>query len=227
MYNRLLQICVDANADPDIRVMVIRGSAGNFAAGTDISEFSDFTTGQHGIDYERKVAHVLSTIRAVRVPVIAAVQGAAVGGGLALAACCDLVIATPEARFGVPVAQTLGNVISPATLQLLRLRLGPSRTTAMLVTSTLMTAAEVHAAGMIHAVIDQDSFETHLTDTVNRIAKAAPRTLSAIKEITRRLDKFDDLDAAEDVIASIYGSADFREGVNAFMNRRPPVWSGR
>src|ERR1700752_5229515 len=113
MYEALDDACDRADSDGDIRVMVLRGADGSaFIAGTDISQFAQFSTGQDGVDYERRVTAVLDRLQAVTLPTVASIDGYCVGGGLGIACAGDLRVATPRAKFGVPIARTLGNCVS-------------------------------------------------------------------------------------------------------------------
>ena len=114
MYDALERACEAADQDDGIRVLIIRGSGGAFAAGTDIAQFSSFASGADGVAYERRLDALADRLERVRVPTIAEVDGPAVGGGCLIAAVCDLRICSDRARFGVPVARTLGNCLSLA-----------------------------------------------------------------------------------------------------------------
>jgi enoyl-CoA hydratase/carnithine racemase len=228
MYDELQKLCVAARTDPDLRVVVLRGAGEAFAAGTDISQFTEFSEAADGLDYERRVGAVIEALLAVPVPVLGVVDGPAVGGGLALAACCDVLVATDRAVFGAPIARTLGNCLAPAAVARLQRRLGVSRTMGMLLTARTIDAREAAAAGFVHAVVPPDELDPAAADLTERLASGAPRTLAGLKEIDRRLAAADgsgDVDA-DDVLADCYGSADFREGVAAFVARRAPRWSG-
>jgi formyl-CoA transferase len=228
MYDELQKLCVAARSEADLRVVVLRGAGEAFAAGTDIAQFTEFTAAADGLEYERRVGAVLEDLLAVPVPVLGVVDGPAVGGGLALAACCDVLVATDRAKFGAPIARTLGNVLAPAVVARLQRRLGVSRTMGMLLTSRTIDAHEAAAAGFVHAVVPPDELDATAAEITERIAAGAPRTLAGLKEIDRRLAAADgsgDVDA-DDVIADCYASADFREGVAAFVARRAPRWSG-
>jgi formyl-CoA transferase len=228
MYDELQQLCVAARTDPGLRVVVLRGAGEAFAAGTDIAQFTEFDGAADGLDYERRVGAVLEDLLAVPVPVLGVVDGPAVGGGLALAACCDVLVATDRAVFGAPIARTLGNVLAPAAVARLQRRLGVSRTMSMLLTAGIIGAAEAAAAGFVHTVVPPDELDEAAAELTKRLASGAPRTLAGLKEIDRRLAAADgsgDVDA-DDVLADCYGSADFREGVAAFVARRAPRWSG-
>lgn len=227
MYDQLAAACAEAQECEDLRVVVIRGAGGDaFAAGTDIHQFVEFTSGDQGLDYERRVGAVLASIAALNVPVVGVVQGPAVGAGLAIAALCDVLVATPDAVFGVPVARTLGNCLPPHVVARLHSRLGVSRTSAMLLTSTLLTAADCAAAGFVHQVVEPDHLEPVVERLLNRIVSSAPLTVAGLKEIQRRIEASIPAVDADDVLLRCYGSEDFREGVAAFVARRRPTWRG-
>lgn len=226
MYDRLDALPDDVT--PDVRLVVLRGDGGEaFAAGTDIRQLADFTGGSDGVAYERRVATTLAGLGALAVPVLGIVEGAAVGAGLAIAAMCDVLVATPDARFGVPIARTLGNCLPAAVVHRLRVRLGPARTTAMLLTSQLISAQEAVEAGLVSAVIPRVDLEAQVTEIENRILAGAPLTLAALKEIERRIDSALAAVPDEDLLARCYGSEDFQEGIAAFLAHRPPQWTGR
>jgi enoyl-CoA hydratase/carnithine racemase len=225
MYDRLLAVCDEVAADEAIRVVVLRGAGEAFAAGTDIRQFVEFRDGDDGVAYERRVALVLSRLLGLRVPLVGVVTGPAVGAGLALAAACDILVASPEASFGVPIARTLGNCIPAAVVARLQRRLGVGRTMAMLLTARPLSASDAAAAGFVSAVLPAAELEDGVRDVVRRISAGAPLTLAALKEIDRRLAGADVPD--EDLLERCYGSADFREGVSAFLEHRRPRWEGR
>ncbi|NLU73675.1 enoyl-CoA hydratase [Streptomyces sp. HNM0575] len=154
MYDQLHQACEEIDAAPRVRVAVLRGAGGRaFAAGTDIREFRGFT-GADGVAYERRVGRAVERLAALRMPVIAAVEGPAVGGGFALTACCDIVVCTPDAVFGAPVARTLGNCLAPAVVARLYACLGRARTLRALLTAELIGAREAHAAGFVAEIAE-------------------------------------------------------------------------
>ncbi|NED98571.1 enoyl-CoA hydratase [Phytoactinopolyspora halotolerans] len=228
MYESLDEILRSVNDDGTVRVVTVRGASGDgFAAGTDVQQFADFTSGDDGVAYERRVGAVLHTLMSVRVPVVAVVDGPAVGAGLAIAASCDVVLASDDATFGVPIGRTLGNCLTGEVMAQLQSRLGRSTTMAMLLTATLLSAADAAAAGLVHQVIAPAELDTVVADTVQRIAGCAPMTLAALKEVDRRLHAPISQVGTDDVVREVYASADFTEGVQAFLERRRPTWRGR
>jgi enoyl-CoA hydratase/carnithine racemase len=168
---------------------------------------------------------VLESLLRIRVPVVAVVDGPAVGAGLALAACADLVVATPDAVFGAPVARTLGNTLPPLVLARLFQRLGVGRTMGMALTARLLPATELD--GFVTDVVERDQLDKHVDDVVQRICTNAPLTLSSLKEIERRVLRDGPAAAADDVLELVYGSRDFRAGVAGFLNHERVEWEGR
>ena len=228
MYDRIAAICRDANADATVKAVVLTGSGEAFVAGTDIAQFVDFKEASQALDYERRMDAWLGAIEDVRVPTIAALRGPVVGGGLAIAAACDLRIAAPSARFGVPVARTLGNCFSAANLVRLAALVGLGRVKELVLTARLVDAQEARAIGLVSEVVGgEDALDSRVDELVDQLASYAPLTLHATKEMVRRIRERMMPDEASDLVALCYTSADFREGVRAFIERRKPMWSGR
>jgi enoyl-CoA hydratase/carnithine racemase len=228
MYEGLARTCSEVDSDDSIRVMVLRGAGGQaFVAGTDIAQFQAFSGAADGITYERDGDRRIGRLEEVRKPVIAAIQGFAVGAGLRIAAACDLRIATPDARFGAPIARTLGNCLSADAYARLVDLLGPSRVTALLFTAELLGAQEAHAAGFVHEIVAHEAIDARVRSLAEKIASQAPITLRVTKEAVRRIRAARPAPDIEDLIAETYGSADFREGVRAFLEKRTQQWKGR
>jgi enoyl-CoA hydratase/carnithine racemase len=227
MYERLYRTCEEVDADDGVRVLVLRGAGGqSFVAGTDISQFQRFATGDDGLAYERDLDRWIARLEHVTKPVIAQIEGFAVGGGFEIASVCDLRVATPGARFGLPIARTLGNCVSmDAYARLLEL-FGPSRVKGMLFTARLVTAQEAQTAGFVHEIVEAGDIEAHVRALAAEIAGFAPITLRVSKEAIRRIQSNGRGVAGDDLISQTYGSADFREGVRAFVEKRPPRWTG-
>jgi enoyl-CoA hydratase/carnithine racemase len=228
MYDRLLETCEEVDADDSIRVLVLRGAGGKaFVAGTDISQFKVFETAEDGLAYERDGAARSARLERVKKPVIAQVQGFAVGGGFNLTACCDLRIATPDAKFGAPIARTLGNCLSMETYTRFVDLLGPSLVKDVIFRARFLTAAEAHAAGYVHEVVPPEEIEARVKAIALELAEHAPITLQVTKEALRRIRDHRGVPDGDDLIARTYTSADFREGAAAFVEKRKPRWTGR
>lgn len=228
MYAGLAAIWTEANADPTLKALVLTGAGDRaFAAGTDISEFRAFTTGDDALAYEARIDALLTQIETCRVPTIAAIAGACTGGGAAIAACCDLRIGTADARFGFPIARTLGNCLSVANLARLAALLGPARVKEMIFTARLIGAEEARLTGLLSEILPDHAGLMQRADALARlVAGHAPLTLQATKEGLRRAAERLAPDAGSDLIVMCYTSADFREGMEAFLAKRPPAWRG-
>ncbi len=226
MYDQLRDICLELAADSSLRMVVVRGAGGVFAAGTDVADLVAIRAGADGVAYEGEITRVLDAVRGLPVAVVALVEGPAVGGGLAIVACCDLVYATPDARFGAPVARTLGNCVSPATTARIRAAMGRALATELLLTGRLATAEEARSAGLVRAIVEREALDEVVSDLLLRVSACAPLSVAAGKELGRRLDDLAGAVDHDDVYARVYGSADFAEGVRAFLEHRPPQWRG-
>jgi enoyl-CoA hydratase len=228
MYERLAAICRQANEDKTIKVLVFTGAGDKaFASGTDINQFRAFTAPQHAIEYEARLDGVLSEIEECRVPTVAAINGACTGGGAGIAACCDLRIGTKTTRYGFPIARTLGNCLSMASLSRLSALVGPARVKDLIFTARLLGAEEAAGAGLLSEVVeDVTALQRRADELATLIAGHAPLTLSAAKKGLARLRPQLTREEGEDLILMCYLSRDFREGLDAFLNKRKPQWSG-
>jgi enoyl-CoA hydratase/carnithine racemase len=229
MYERLAEICTAAETDGAIKALLITGAGEKaFAAGTDIGQFRAFTTPQDALDYEARVDRVLVAVEKCAKPTIAAIAGACTGGGAAIAGVCDIRIASANMRFGFPIARTLGNCLSMTNYARLNSLLGAARTKEIIFTSRLIEAAEALAIGLVSEVLpDAAALAARAEALAQLVASQAPLTLRATKEAFRRLKERtvgEEMD--RDLILMCYMSADFREGMEAFLTKRPPVWTG-
>lgn len=230
MYQGLLDACETVDARDDLRVLIVRGAGGKaFAAGTDISQFTTFQTAADGIEYEKRLDAAIDRLERVTRPTIAQVQGVATGGGCAIALACDLRVCTPDARFGVPVAKTLGNCLSIANSARLVDLLGAARFKDLMFTARLMDVNEASALGLVTRLAEPDRLDEIVRELASTIASHAPLTIAATKEMARRIQESrrPPAESAHDLIGRVYGSADFKEGVAAFLAKRPPRWTGR
>jgi enoyl-CoA hydratase len=228
MYERLAHICRQANDDRAIKVLVLQGAGDKaFASGTDINQFRAFTTPQHALDYESRIDRVLTELEQCRVPTIAAITGACTGGGAGIAACCDLRIGTRTTKIGFPIARTLGNCLSMSNISRLTALIGPARVKDIIFTARLVGAEEAAAAGLLTEVVeDLPALQRRAGELATQIAGHAPLTLNATKQALVRLQRRLTREEGEDLILMCYMSRDFREGLDAFLNKRPPQWTG-
>jgi enoyl-CoA hydratase/carnithine racemase len=228
MYDRLYEVCDEVDGDDAVRVLVLRGAGGKaFVAGTDIAQFLNFEGGDNGLRYERDADKYMDRLARVRKPVIAQIEGFAVGGGLGIAAGADLRVATPDARFGAPIARTLGNCLSMRAYARYLELFGPSRLKELIFTARLLSADEALAAGFVHEIVAAERIAARVRELAETVASHAPITLWVTKEAIRRIQDERSLPDGDDLVATTYGSADFREGVRAFVEKRPPRWTGK
>jgi enoyl-CoA hydratase len=227
MYDQLEAACTAIAADDTVRVVVLRGAGDRaFIAGTDIGQFAGFTTGEDGLDYEARLEAIVGLVEALPQPTIAVVEGYAVGGGMMIASVCDLRICSTSAKFGMPIARTLGNCLSMANAARLARLLGPAHVKALLLRADAIDAATAAVSGLATEVHDPDHLDTRVDELVAQLLEQAPMTMWATKEALRRVT-LADLPDGDDIVARAYGSADFREGQAAFVEKRPAVWRGR
>ena len=229
MYDALVDACEAVDANPDVRVFVLRGADDQaFVAGTDISQFLELRNTEDALAYEARLERVIDRLERVTKPTIARIQGAAVGGGCVIAIACDLRICGPTACFGVPIARTLGNCLSAANWARLLDLVGPARLKEILFTARLIEAPEALAAGLATQVVDAKVLDQVVADTAGTIATNAPLTIQATKELVRRVQAHRRLDPGldHDLINNCYTSHDFRGGVKSFLAKRQAVWTG-
>ena len=226
MYSRLAEIC--ANVDSGTKVLIVIGAGEKaFAAGIDITQFRNFRTGQDARQYEDRIDVVMDAVETCPIPIIAAINGACTGGGAAIAAACDLRLTTQSLKFGFPIARTLGNCLSSNSLARLVSLLGAGRTRELIFTSRLVQADEAEAIGLVAEVVkDQDTLMARAGELAEQLKGHAPLTMRATKEGLRRLRRAAAQVDDHDLVEMCYTSNDFREGMEAFLNKRKPDWTG-
>lgn len=229
MYEGLAEICGRVAATHEAKVLVITGAGDKaFAAGTDIGQFKSFRNGDDGIAYERKMDRILAAVERCAVPTIAAIAGYCTGGGAGIAAVCDFRIASASAQFGFPIARTLGNCLSMANYARLASLIGPQRVKEMILLAKLVDAPTALQIGLVSEVLpDVAALQARAEALATTLAGHAPITMQSTKEALRRLQAKIGDENIDDLIRHTYGSADFREGMSAFLEKRPPKWSGR
>ena len=228
MYERLMLVCDGIPEDGSVGAVVITGAGDRaFAAGTDIEQFRGMETAADAMAYEALIESALGAVERCPVPTIAAMAGACTGGGAAIAAVCDLRLATEDLKFGVPVARTLGNCLTAKNLSRLCALIGEARVKDLIFTGRLVGSGEALAAGLVSEVLpDHAALMVRTAELAEQLVDRAPLSLRATKEALRRLRESNVVVDA-DLIEMCYTSADFREGVEAFLAKRKPTWRGR
>ena len=223
MYEELKRICDSLANNPEIRVVIFRGAGDKaFVSGSDIQQFIDLKEDEA---YEVAVDYIFSSLQQLPMPTIAMIEGLAVGSGLLMATFCDFRISTPDARFGIPVAKTLGNCLSPSNLSWLAAHLGAPTVKKMLLTAELIKAPELLASGYLYQTAESAEIESVTNLLAQKLATLAPITQKASKLTLAHLLQ-NNLPDCTDLMRETYNSKDFRGGVNAFLEGRSPQWNG-
>lgn len=229
MYERLAQVCVEVSEKRDVRALVVTGAGDKaFAAGTDMSQFRAFDTEEDALAYEARIDRTLGALERCKVPTIAAIRGACAGGGAGIAACCDLRIAARPSRFGFPIARTLGNCLSMTNFARLADLIGTSRAKDLIFRARMIEAPEALDYGFITEMVETpDEVMPRAEEIARQIAAYAPLTLQAAKEALLRLRPALPAGGGRDLMLMCYMSEDFREGMDAFLEKRSPVFKGK
>jgi crotonobetainyl-CoA hydratase len=225
----LAEIWDEVEADPDIRCAVLTGSGERaFSAGADLKD----DTGMSGVDYWKGLSrdgYRGISLRPMSTPVIARVNGLALGGGLEMVLGCDIVIAADTARFALPEAK-VGRVPLDGGMVLLPRLIPRNIAVGMMMTGRMVPAPEMARYGLLNAVVPYADLDVEVDAWVADILSAAPLSLQAIKAVARQtvhLPVHDAYETGAPELVAALGSDDAREGVTAFREKRQPVWQGR
>jgi enoyl-CoA hydratase len=224
MYEELKRICDEMAGRSDIRVAIFRGAGDKaFVSGSDIQQFIDLKENEA---YEVAVDAIFHSLQHLPIPTIALIEGLAVGSGLLIATACDFRISTTDARFGIPVAKTLGNCLSPNNLSWIASHLGVPIVKRMLLSAELIKAQELLDLGYLYQTTTPEEITQASEALAIRLTALAPITQKASKLTLARLMESNLPDCTE-LMRETYNSVDFKEGVNAFLEGRPPKWLGK
>jgi enoyl-CoA hydratase/carnithine racemase len=224
MWRSLPQVMASVSADPAVRVVVVRGAGGSFAAGADIGEFAAvFADHAAALAYGALLEAATASIEACGKPVIAAIEGYCIGAGLAIALACDLRLASAGAMLGAPPAR-LGLIYSLGDTRRLVAAVGPSAAKAMLFTARRHGAAEALRLGLVDEVHQPEAFDVAVRSTAETIAALSPHSIARAKAMvglaTGGLTR--ETDDTRAWFAEAATGPDFAEGLAAFREKRAP-----
>jgi len=229
MYDALARLCREVEADRGVVAVVFHGCGGQaFVAGTDIRQFADFDGGEAGVGYERGIDSAIAGLEGLCKPTIALLEGFCVGGGAAIALACDFRYCTPSLKFGVPIAETLGNCLSVTNVSRLMDLVGVARTKEILMAAALIEAPAAAAMGLVGAVFEPEAIYPEVARKAQAFAGRAPLTVQASKDLINRVlaHRRAAAEAGDDWIRACYGSRDFKAAVERFVSKTPFQWTG-
>jgi enoyl-CoA hydratase len=230
MWEAALEIMAAFSANPAVRVMVVTGAGGKaFASGADISKFKDERQEAAALaHYQATTQKAYAAIQGMAIPTIAMVRGYCIGGGTAVAVCCDLRVCTENAKFGIPAAK-LGLGYGLQRAQPLVDLVGPAFAKEMFFTGRQFDAREAERMGLVNRVVADDQLEATVEELARTIAENAPLTVRTAKLVVGELlkDARDrDVAATERAVDACFKSNDYKEGQAAFAEKRKPRFTG-
>lgn len=229
MLDQLESRLDEAESDPAVRVLVLTGAGDRaFIAGADIGEYAAHSP-QEFRAYQYRSRALFTRLARLPKPVIAAVNGYALGGGFEIALCCDVLVASANACFGLPEGQ-LGLCPGGGGTQRLTRAAGPHAAARLLLFADRLTAQEAHALGLVAMVAEQDALMTSalaLADRAARVAPLAAREMKRLIAIAGQVPLEAGLDREQEALFTLYGTQDATEGIAAFTGKRPAGFEGR
>lgn len=227
MVEELGDLLRSVRADPSNRVLVIRGTGKGFIAGADLEEYDGATTEEFD-SYQRLSRATFSELEDLPQPTIAAVNGYALGGGFEVALCCDMIIASTNARFGLPEVR-LGLIPGGGGTQRLSRAIGARRASELIMTGRMIDTDEADRLGLLTRRTTPDAFDTVVAELTDNLASGAPLAIRAAKQVIRnggRADFATGLDIEQDALRSLFATRDGREGIRAFLHKEKPKFTG-
>lgn len=217
--------------DTDTRVLVVSGSGGKaFASGADISKFEkERSTDQDVAHYQMTSGKFYHELENFPKPSLAVIKGYCIGGGMALAVCCDLRLCTDQSRFAVPAAK-LGVGYGFAGIKRLTRLVSTAHAQEIFYTARQFSALEAYEMGLVNRQMPESELDAYVDDYLDRIKQNAPLTIAAVKAITLAIERDEsarDHAAMEDMVRACFKSQDYIEGRRAFMEKRKPLFSGK
>ncbi len=224
MWRAIPALLAEAEADNAVRLLVVRGAGGAFAAGADISEFEEvYATPERAADYSRAIAAALDGLAAFPKPTLAMIEGACVGGGCGIALACDLRFAAEGSRFGITPGK-LGLVYTLSDTRRLVNAVGLPAAKDILFTGRLLAADEALRLGLINRLVSAETLAGEVEAYGTLIAAASPRSARVTKQLMALIEagQSEDDDATRALFLEAFTSADFQEGYRAFLEKRTP-----
>ncbi len=230
MWEKTCAILDDFRDDASIRVVVLTGAGGKaFVSGADISKFGNERATQEGIaKYNATTEQAFSGVHDFPKPTIAMIKGYCIGGGMALATCCDMRIATPGSKFGIPAAKLGLGYDSKGVRRLMNV-VGPSFAKEIFFTARQFDAEEARMMGLVNRIAPDTELEGYVKSCAETIAGNAPLTISAVKMAVAELLKDEnerDMGSVAAAVKHCFDSKDYIEGRTAFMEKRKPAFTG-
>lgn len=228
-YASLVRHLETIEADGNIRALVVHGAGRGFCAGADIAEISSFADAREFEGFIHGFTDALDRLAASRLPVIAAIHGVALGGGLELALACDIRVAATGSRLGLPEAK-LGVLPGAGGTQRLPRIVPPGVVAEMLMLGTLIDADRAHQLGLVNRLAAEDALLAEVAALAGELADGAPLVHATSKRLllsTATASLADGIVAERQATTALFASADGREGFNAFLDRRRPQFTGQ